>query len=144
MQTQLHTVYRNHQGNIIPGVTSINDQLRRNKSTLIGWAKKLVRSGLDPDRGRYQGAEIGTLAHELHAHLMGKQADTAEYGLHTADEASACFLAYCNWQADHQIKTLAAEIQVISEAHQYNGTADLIAEIDGVVSVLDFKTSTHV
>ena len=43
MQTQLHTVYRNHQGNIIPDVTSIIDQLRWNKSTLISWAKKLVR-----------------------------------------------------------------------------------------------------
>ena len=128
MQTQLHTVSRNHQGNIIPGVTSIIDQLHWNKSTLIGWAKKLARQGLDPDRGRDQGAEIGTLAHELHAHLMGKQADPAEYGLHSADQASACFLAYCNWQAGHRIKTLAAEVQVISEAHQYGGTADLIAE----------------
>ena len=76
MQTQLHTVYRNHQGNIIPGVTSIIDQLGWNKSALICWAKKLVRQGLDPDRVRDQGAEIGTLARELiHAHLMGKQAD---------------------------------------------------------------------
>ena len=54
------------------------------------------------------------------------------------------YRAYCNWQVDHRIKTFAAEVQVVSEAHQYAGTADLIAEIDGVVIVLDFKRSTHV
>ena len=145
MKQQLHTVYRNQQGDVIPGVTTIIDQLGWNKSALIGWAKKLVRQGLDPDRVRDQAAEIGALAHDLiHAQLTGRHSDTSVYAPVAVEHATTCLRAFHNWHARHYVDVVAAEVPLISEHHQYGGTADLIAQVDGIACVLDFKTSANV
>ena len=44
----------------------------------------------------------------------------------------------------HRVDVIAAECQVVSEIHRYGGTLDLVATIDGVPSLLDFKTGRGV
>ena len=50
--------------------------------------------------------------------------------------------AFHKWEADHDIEVIATERTVYGE--KYAGTADLFAKIDGVVTLVDFKTSRQV
>lgn len=50
--------------------------------------------------------------------------------------------AFHAWHRAHDVKSLHVERRVFSRRHQYAGTVDLVAIIDGVRAVVDFKTST--
>jgi hypothetical protein len=49
--------------------------------------------------------------------------------------------AYRSWRSGHQVRWLALECSVINDTVGYGGTADAVAEVDGVVAFLDYKTS---
>jgi hypothetical protein len=48
------------------------------------------------------------------------------------------------WLNEHQVKPIEVEAFLINEEQGYGGTCDLIAEIDGEVHLLDWKTSKSV
>lgn len=56
------------------------------------------------------------------------------------DEANAAIFAGIKYFDSHRIKLVQSESPRWSPTHGYIGTGDLIAEIDGMLSVLDFKT----
>jgi hypothetical protein len=56
------------------------------------------------------------------------------------DLAENCFLSYLSWEKNHALKPIALETPLVSELHRYGGTADFYGLIDGVPSLLDFKT----
>ncbi len=49
--------------------------------------------------------------------------------------------AFQKFAAQHEIIPLQIESQIVSHKHGYAGTIDVLAEVDGVVGVLDIKTS---
>ncbi len=49
--------------------------------------------------------------------------------------------AFIEFARHHQINPLKIEERVASKTHRYAGTIDVLAEVDGVVGVLDVKTS---
>jgi hypothetical protein len=51
--------------------------------------------------------------------------------------------AFLNWYSDHDVKFIASERKVYSIAYNYSGTFDLFATVDGVNTIIDFKTSKH-
>ena len=50
--------------------------------------------------------------------------------------------AYKAWLAAHDVRAVAVERRCYSRTHRYAGTVDLVAYIDGVAAVADFKTSS--
>ena len=145
-KTKLHTRYYNHSGQLVPGVTTIiGDTLGWNKNILMAWQKKTLLAGEDPDKVRDKAADIGTIAHYLiECHLAGTEPDLTDYAIKDIDQARKCLSAYLDWASANHVEMLQSEAKLVSEEYQYGGTADKIAYINGVLGLMDFKTSRDV
>jgi hypothetical protein len=93
-------------------------------------------------------ADAGTRAHEwceqyikaaMLADLSAEVLDLPEDPL--VASAVAAFLA---WQASHNVTWLASELVVGSAEHEFGGTLDALAIVDGIPSLIDFKTSNQI
>lgn len=56
------------------------------------------------------------------------------------DSAQWAFMAWQDWAQQVSLKPIFIEQMVFSRTHQYAGTMDLLAEVNGVVTLVDFKT----
>lgn len=56
------------------------------------------------------------------------------------DDSKRGVEAFHKWLDQHNVRALASERMVFSKEHYYAGTCDLVAEIDGEMSVGDIKT----
>lgn len=86
-------------------------------------------------------AEIGTQAHKA-----------IEYRFHQAlgfkvgpeprisDKALWAFMAFEDWAREHAVKPVLVEQTVWHPGLRYAGTLDVLAEVDGELAVVDFKT----
>ena len=144
-----------HTGQPVPSVTNILNII--NKPALPRWAAKIVAeqaatmrhslANIDPAeivdmlkgapwRSSTRSADRGTSVHGwIEAALNGH--DTPQlYG-----EAAAYQTAAQRWHTDHgqHLDAIYTEQTLFHE--RYAGTADLIANIDGQRTVIDFKTS---
>ena len=52
--------------------------------------------------------------------------------------------AFRDWVKSNEVEWLAAEQRVYSRKHNYAGTVDAVAHVNGEFSVIDFKTSTRI
>lgn len=131
--------YFNAAGKRVPGCTTIISRFK-DSGGLIHWAWQCGIEGLDINEVRDDAADTGTTAHDLvHAHLLGQpepeESDT---------RAQHAFLAYLDWRKGLDLKVVEAETPRISEKHQFGGTPDLFAQINGSLTVLDLKTSNGI
>jgi len=153
-KTKAHTRYKNAAGKIIPSVTTIiGGNLGWNKGALIGWSRKMALQGIDPNKERDEAADIGTLAHALieehitstAPHLKVVPAEKELYSPANLGKAETAFLAYLEWEKQNNVDLtdprVQAEARLVSEWLQYGGTLDLIAPIDGELSLIDFKST---
>jgi hypothetical protein len=92
-----------------------------------------------------KAGDIGTQAHALiEWHLR------RDLGLQVGVEPNVCaealwaFMAFQDWAKSVDLKPKYIEQTVFSSAHRYAGTMDLLAEVNGVLTLADFKTSKSV
>jgi len=106
-----------------------------------------------------RAAEAGTVAHRLveiwiHA-SKGEKLNLAkkshrviasEFNVHLeiAEKARSSFQAFLKWEKLHKIKVKQTEAALISTSNRYGGCIDCIAELDGDLVILDWKTSKAV
>lgn len=60
------------------------------------------------------------------------------------DDEWKAIVRFAHWMESTGAKVLATEMTVFNHAHRYAGTLDLIVEIEGLVYVVDIKTSKQV
>ena len=138
-KVKVHTVYKNKDGARVPGVTTALNIL--NKPALIYWAWDLGIQGIDYKTFRDDKADIGTLTHLLALCYEKKEKpDTDCFTQAQIDLAETCFLKYLDWRDRHEIKSIFLEKQSVSEMFQYGGTLDHYCLLDGVPTLLDYKT----
>ncbi|HXV27161.1 MAG TPA: hypothetical protein VD862_04030 [Candidatus Paceibacterota bacterium] len=90
------------------------------------------------DEAKERSAQEGTLVHlTVEAILKGMPMEVEE-GIRPAVDA------FLEFRRHHDIRPLLIEERVLSREHGYAGTIDILAELDGVVGVLDIKTSKAV
>jgi hypothetical protein len=156
-KTKAHTRYRNEEGKIVPSVTTIiGSNLGWNKGPLIAWARREALAGNDPEKQKDEAADIGTLAHALieeyitdkAPHLEIVPVDRDLYSPHNLEQAENAFDAFKVWEEKYNVditdERTRSEERLVSEWFQYGGTLDLIAPIDGVLSLIDFKSTNAV
>jgi len=140
-RVKAHPAYKLSSGERVPSVTTITGIL--NKPALVKWANNLGLQGIDSTKYVDALAVIGTLAHDMIlADLSGEsvagiasRADPA-----TRDLAENCYLSFCAWRKQHDIRPISLEQSLVSERYRYGGRADMVAEIDGALELVDFKT----
>lgn len=151
-KTKLHQIYKTQDGIVVPSVTQIiNDNLGWNAEVLIAWAASKARNGKDYRAIRDQAGHAGTLAHAMiEVYLkweMGIDADpvdTAEFSDESIQQANRAFSAFQSWADSTSFTPIYMEKMLVSENHKFGGTLDLVAEIGGVPTLVDFKTSSGV
>jgi hypothetical protein len=148
MKTKAHQIYKLASGEIVPGVTTALGVLA--KPALVPWANKLGLAGIDVRKYVDDKADIGTLAHKMvEAHIMGKEADTADYSKNQIDRAENSVLSYLEWEKAHPIiKVYFVEKQLVSETHKFGGTEDIYCMIQGdqddYRELIDLKTGNGI
>lgn len=162
-----HTYTLRSNGKLVPGVTSITKNL--DKPFLVPWAAKEVVTFLEPLHEQIKAAtpkeyaailkeakgahkrkaqtamDHGTLAHKwIEAYLAESLGLPAVVHAELTTEAQQAVNAFQKWEWANKITWLASELVVGSEEHEYGGKFDAIAEIDGKVTLIDFKTSSQI
>lgn len=137
--SKAHIVYKTPDGTRVPGATTITGLL--NKPHLVKWANNLGLEGIDSSKYTDEAAAVGTLAHEMvQAHLQGFEVDTAMYSPIQVDLASNAVLSFLEWQSRHKIEPIICETPMVSSKLRFGGTVDCYCLLDGVPTLLDFKT----
>jgi hypothetical protein len=107
-------------------ITSLADRLGKTKAS----QKELAKAG-----------EIGTQAHALiEWTLKAKMLEQPGSAPKISDKAQWSFMAWEDWARSVDLKPIHVEQVVYSEQYGYAGTLDLLAEVNGKLTVLDWKT----
>lgn len=134
-----HIRYKTKDGKRVPGVTTILGLL--NKPALVPWANKLGLEGIDVRKYVDDKADIGTLAHlMIMSDLTNSPYEVSEYSKKQIDQAENAVLSYFEWKKSKKVLPILVEEPLVSEVYGYGGTVDLLAEVDGVPTLIDFKT----
>jgi hypothetical protein len=138
--------YVNAAGQPIPGT---HDPISRfmDRSALMHWAHKRGMQGL-PLYAR-DALDIGSAVHAMaDLDLKGRPDKEIERVAQEAglcrddyDKAIRAFLQFRKWRIACHVEPIMLEASLVSEVHQYGGTPDCIALIEGTVALIEFKTS---
>ena len=89
-----------------------------------------------------KAGEIGTQVHALiEWNLRRELGQAVGPEPRVVDAGQWAFMAYQDWAQSVNLKPLFIEHVVFSRTHKYAGTMDLLAEVNGIVTLVDFKTS---
>lgn len=137
--SKAHIRYKLADGKVVPGATTITGLL--NKPQLVRWANKLGLEGIDSSKYTDEAAAVGTLAHEMvQAHLQGETVDTNMFSPLQVELAENALISFYEWLARHEVEPIMCEVPMVSEKYKFGGTVDCYCKLDGVPTLLDFKT----
>lgn len=142
-RSRAHTVYKTSDGKRVPGVTTVTGIIA--KPYLVAWANRLGLEGVDSTKYRDQAAEVGTVAHLMVQHyLQAADPDLSDYPEGLVSLAENSLLSFFEWEKAHSLTPILLETPLVSERYRFGGTVDCYGELDGILTLLDFKTSKGV
>ena len=134
-----HATYKDSAGKRLVGVTTILAVMA--KPALIKWANNLGLAGIDSTTYVDNLADVGTLAHHMIlCKFKNATPDMSDFTENQIKMATASLASFTSWESSHEVKPLVTEEVLISEEFGFGGTPDLLCELDGIVTLLDFKT----
>ena len=134
-----HITYKNSKEKKIVGTTTALNILA--KPPLIPWAYKRGRDGLELYESRDKAANVGTIVHaRIMAYYLGYKIDNCNISPEVWKLTDNSLLSFFEWARPRKLKTILVETPMISEKYQYGGTPDVYGEMDGELTLLDFKT----
>ncbi len=142
-RSRVHTRYKRKNGELVPGVTTVLGVLA--KPALYSWYNNLGLQGIVGSKYVDALAEIGTIGHEMICcHNRGVKFDPGDCPKDLIDKAENCFLSYLTWEKQHKVEPILCEESLVSERFGYGGTVDMYAMVDGVPTILDYKTGKSI
>jgi len=92
-----------------------------------------------------KAAEIGTQAHKRIEWMLRKElGQTSKKEPRCSDKAEWAVMAFEDWRRSVNLKPIFVERRAYSITHEAAGTFDLYAEVNGVLTLCDWKTSKGV
>lgn len=91
-----------------------------------------------------EAASIGDIVHQFahdYAIAMIKQTSAPEIPEDAQDEVLNGINAFLNWVTEHKVEFLEAEVLLYSKQYDYVGKTDIVAKVDGVKGIFDYKTA---
>ena len=127
----------------VPGVTTILNELP--SPWLVGWANRLGLEGIDQRKYTDAAARVGTLAHDLvERQLDGNEYSLREWSEDEQERATYSVNAFLAWRKGKELQPILVEKPLVSRTLKYGGKLDYYGYIDGLRTLLDFKTSTKI
>jgi len=108
------------------------------------WAAMVERRLTHVHAARRELLQAGAIGTAVHARIEWEMA--TRLGLDAGPEprltgpAARAHAAWKEWERSNALTPLAIELVVHSRTHRYAGALDLLAEVNGTVAVVDFKT----
>ncbi len=157
-----------HNGEFVPAVTSVLSTTIAKQQFLMPWAVKMGAEWFKDNSEAFSQAEIsiedmvngikraykkrsvgainvGRAVHEWCEQAILWKLGNAEVPSMPSDEQAANAInAFRDWIKQNEVEWLAAEQRVYSRTHNYAGTVDAVARVNGEFTVIDFKTSTRI
>lgn len=110
-------------GEQIPSVTQLMEPLNRREYMRVD------------SRTLEMAAQRGTAVHNAIENYL-------KYGLDDIDPDYRCYMdGFHEWWEEYNPEFVASEMRVYHKLYRYAGTADLLAIIDGKLTLVDFKTT---
>ena len=131
-------------GLLRPSVTTIENVWDKG----IGFEKWLVMNGYEAYKLRDNAARVGTLVHSLIDSLINGEVVETSYDFfdEDGDQIKADYkiqkrlMGFLKFWEEINPLPIASEISLYNEEMDFSGTADLVAEIDGKLWLIDYKT----
>lgn len=125
------------------GITTVLKLL--DKPFLVTWANKLGFKGIDVTENIQKSAKQGDLIHKIiQSHLTKEEVDLTEYSEEDIVNAERAFLEYLGWENMHTLTNIEIEKPLTSWVYGFWGKLDLYCQVDGLWTIIDFKTSKKV
>jgi hypothetical protein len=138
-RSRSHIRYYNKAGKLLPGVTTVLGVL--NKPALIPWANNLGLAGINVREYVDILATVGKIGHDMICcHNKGVKFEANGERADLIDKAENCFLSYLAWEKQHKVEPILCEAALVSEKYGFGGTVDMFAKVDGILTVVDYKT----
>ena len=154
--------YYNVEGNYVPSVTTILNSIA--KPALIPWAVKMgaewyqenhdkglaVEEVMKGIKGAHRkrstdALEVGKMVHDWCEKAINWKLGRGEIPDMPEHEAAENSInAFRGWVKENDVEWITSEEKVYSKEHNYAGTIDAVAKVNGEFSVIDFKTSAAV
>lgn len=137
-----HITYRNSLEQKIVGVTTALGKL--DKPALVGWA---YNKGINGENlyEKDESANVGTITHaRIMGYFLGYEIDRYNISQEAWDWSENSMKSFYAIVKGKVIKPILIETPLVSELHQYGGTLDLLAWVDDLVELWDFKTGTGI
>ena len=139
-----HPTYALPNGDVVPSVTQILNAVIA-KPGLQKWANQLGLNNKNINDESRATLDIGKLLHAyIQADLEGAVVDEVGYTQEQINLAKQSFAQYLRWKDSRQIKIIKTEYVMVSEKYRYGGTIDALLEVDGELTLLDWKTSNYI
>ena len=127
------------EGKEVPSVTTILGII--NKPYLIRWANNLGLHGKAISDENKHTFGVGILLHaKIEGFLKDTKVDIFGYTKEQKAIAEVCFKKFLRWKESKNIKVIYVEKSFVSK-RGYGGTVDAFLEIEGVPTIIDWKTS---
>lgn len=126
--------YTTPKGNVYPSITSVLSL--QSKAGIEKWKKRIGKE--EAEKQSYRAATRGTFLHEIIENYLKNDYKPSEYNQHPL---SQMLFGVCK-NTLHRINNIhIQEAPLYSDKLKIAGRVDCIAEFDGVLSIIDFKTS---
>lgn len=138
-----HTKYVNKYGDVVPSCTTILKIINKKEllywANSLGWKRKKINDELE------KASTIGILTHSYIENIIkNEKVDLSKLDFQSKEVEKGVInslQSFVKWWKNnkHRIKIIDIEKQFTSD--YYGGTIDLICELDGELTIIDFKTS---
>lgn len=128
-------------GKVYPSVTTVLAMIA--KPALIGWAAK-QGSYANYMKAKTGAAGIGTRAHKIIEDYFEAEVPAVIFEPYEKDEVKRCIDGFLKWMDKVKFQMIHSEIKCYSHKYKCAGTADMVAIIDGYLTVPDWKTSSGI
>ena len=75
---------------------------------------------------------------------MSRTTITSDYSINDISMAENSLLSYLEWEKSHTVEPIICEVPMVSEKYRFGGTVDCYCNLDGIPTLLDFKTGKAV
>lgn len=132
-------------GKRVPSVTTITGRFK-NAGGLLKWAHAEGAAGRTLDQKRDEAADAGLLAHQwiedtIHGRTITEFGFIDERQIAQAERALEAFLA---WSRQVSLAVVETEVPLVSERLELGGTPDMVAYVDGILTLVDWKTGNRI
>ena len=127
--------YRRGKSNWKPSVTTVISETCAKGKFFDEW---LMKNGLNAMQLRDEAAERGTEVHEAIEKLLDKEEVTTD-----KEFIQKSLMSFEKWYSENQPEVVGKEIFLYHKDIPWAGTPDIIAKVNGRLSIIDIKTGDY-